>query len=636
MAGAKAVWMAGQHPEPEMIPLLSGDDAQLGDGRGNGSSCFLYTLTALSAIGGFLFGYDTGVIGGAMLILREDWTDFTDQQQTLVVVATMAGCIVAVLVAGPATERFGRQPVILAGSLIFAVGAGLMAVAPDIKALVVGRFVVGVAVGLASMAIPMYIAEVAPPESRGALVTVNNVFITGGQFIACVVDALLSCVDYPRGWRLMLGLGAVPALVQFVGFLFLPESPRWLGAHRGEQAAWQALVAIRGSRRGGVAAKAVQDELRQIMVGVREEASQKQVGFLAACSSPPLRRAMYLGCMLQLIQQLSGINTVMYYCPTIFKLAGYTDATTAIWLTAGVAAVGWVCCMAAVPIVDKVGRRALTLSSLGGVILALGALGGAFSYLHTSSPSCLPLPAAADVLGPGMASSSQCAASDYAACDAHTRCFDCVIAPCCGFCQPAADSTTTTATAARGYCMAGNQSGPFVAWGGCSMADRRVDDEPDTCRQANEQGLVSSGSWGALERSSNGTWSHASCPSSNHLGGWWALIAAGAYVAMFQPGMGPMPWTINAEIYPLHARSMAVSLATLVNWSSNLLVAATFLDLVEWLTPQGAFWTYAAIGALGWAWLYVFLPETAGKSLEEIEQLFGSSVKVVGSGKVVN
>ena len=120
--------------------------------------------------------------------------------------------------------------------MIFIAGSAILCTAETFEMLLVGRAVVGIAVGLASMAVPMYIAEAAPPEKRGTLVTVNNVFVTGGQFVACIVDALFSKVDYPHGWRYMLKLAAAPALVMFFGFLFLPESPRWLAQYKEKSA----------------------------------------------------------------------------------------------------------------------------------------------------------------------------------------------------------------------------------------------------------------------------------------------------------------------------------------------------------------------------------------------------------------
>ena len=262
--------------------------APSGARSGGGGACYLYTLTALSAVGGFLFGYDTGVISGAMLLLVQEF-EFTNREQEQIVSVTLVGCILAALCSSCLTERLGRKPAVLLGSLVFAAGAVVMAVADGLHLLLVGRFIVGLAVGLASMVVPLFIAEAAPPSQRGALVTVNNVFVTGGQFFACVVSALLSKVDYPHGWRFMLGAGALPAVVQFVGFLCMPESPRWLAKYRGEDAARAVLRRIRGTAE-------VEAELEAITASIEADGRSASTGLVEALRSPPLRRAMALGC----------------------------------------------------------------------------------------------------------------------------------------------------------------------------------------------------------------------------------------------------------------------------------------------------------------------------------------------------
>ena len=560
---------------PSTTPLL----LEPADGAGGGG-CYIYLLTALSAIGGFLFGYDTGVVSGAMLLLDKEF-DFTPRQQESIVSITLVGCILAAMCSSVATERLGRQPVIRIGSLIFTAGAVVLAVSQNFATLLVGRFIIGVAVGLASMAVPLYIAEAAPPDKRGTLVTVNNVFVTGGQFIACVVDALFSKVDYPHGWRFMLGLAAVPAVIQFIGFLFLPESPRWLAKHKGAPAARRVLQKIRGTQ-------AVDAELEMIIASIRADQGVASSGLMTALREAPLRRAMALGCMLQLIQQLTGINTVMYYCGTIFVMAGYIDPTLAIWLSAAVSLIGWLFCFLGVVAVERMGRRRLTLTSLAGVIVALVALGGGFKYSEMTSET---------VVG----GSGDCAR--------YSSCFDCVADDTCGFCPSASDA---------GYCVPGNATAPTL---GAAAA---------MCNSTTSAG----------GRNSTRRWFSQStgCPASgrdgSNLGGKISLVATAAYLAAFQPGMGTMPWTINSEIYPLHARSLGVSLATMTNWCSNLLISYTFLDLTRAVTTPGAFWIYAAVGVLGWAWFYCNLPETRGLPLEKIGELFarpGDAVATRGS-----
>jgi SP family myo-inositol transporter-like MFS transporter 13 len=570
-------------------------------------ACWLYGLTFLSAIGGLLFGYDTGVISGAMLLLVAEF-GFTAHQQGLIVSVTLLGCIAAALCASCLTECLGRRPTILLGSVIFAVGAAVMATADGLHMLLVGRFIIGLAVGVASMAVPMYIAEAAPPSQRGTLVTLNNVFVTGGQFVACVVAALLSKVDYPHGWRYMLGGAAIPALVQLVGFLFLPESPRWLAKYRGKESARQVLRQLRGTHDVSV-------ELASILASIDEDSHISSGGSLSCCAAlriRPVRRAMTLGCMLQLVQQLTGINTVMYYCGTIFVMAGFTDPTLAIWLTAGVSFIGWLFCCVGVLAVERLGRRKLTLSSLAVVVFALLALGGGFWYLDRSSAPVIDRggSASANATGDGHHHPSHGHAS-LQGCAEHRSCLECVADSKCGVCYPRHVATAahrSGSASAAGYCvLAGNASAHGPAAGAPLSLCRSLG-----AHHGQQDNSSSGGSF---------TWSDDSCPGSN-TGGKIALGATALYLAGFQPGMGTMPWTVNSEIYPLHARSLGMSCATMTNWGANWLVSYSFLPLTQHVTAPVVFWIYAGIGAIGWLWFACWMPETKGLGLEEIEQLF--------------
>ncbi|XP_006767899.1 PREDICTED: proton myo-inositol cotransporter, partial [Myotis davidii] len=237
-----------------------------------------------------------------------------------------------------------------------------------------GRLVVGLGIGIASMTVPVYIAEVSPPNLRGRLVTINTLFITGGQFFASVVDGAFSYLQ-KDGWRYMLGLAAIPAVIQFFGFLFLPESPRWLIQKGQTQKARRILSQMRGNQ-------TIDEEYDSIKNNIEEE--EKEVGsagpvICRMLSYPPTRRALIVGCGLQMFQQLSGINTVMYYSATILQMSGVEDDRLAIWLASVTAFTNFIFTLVGVWLVEKVGRRKLTFGSLAGttialIILALGFL----------------------------------------------------------------------------------------------------------------------------------------------------------------------------------------------------------------------------------------------------------------------
>lgn len=300
-------------------------------------------LTGVAAIGGFLFGYDTGVISGAMLPIQRAFS-LRPGQEELVVSSTVLAAFAASLVGGSITSSFGRRKAALSAAAVFTIGSTLLGVAWDYSALISGRIIVGIAIGVASLTTPVYIAEVATPSKRGTLVTVNALLVCVGQFVAGMVDGLFDEVSKAWGWRFMLGLAAVPSVAMFVGFLRLPESPRYLVAAGKTGEALDVLRTFRESDR------VANDELAQILdnVGVTDELTSGSAhlsvtsidsGGLNQSSRENLfsrisqmladvatRRALVLGCGIMALQQLSGINTVMYYAASIYEMSEFDGA----------------------------------------------------------------------------------------------------------------------------------------------------------------------------------------------------------------------------------------------------------------------------------------------------------------------
>jgi len=497
---------AGHSREPlnpgneELSKITSNDSGNGGGGRG-----FIFLLTFVASLGGALFGYDTGVVSGAMLEIKSNSTsgvgglDLGDFEQEMVVSITTLGAFVGAVIAGPCSDRFGRLPSLQAASILFVLGAGAMAVAPNYGWLLVGRSIVGLSVGAASHTVPLYLAEVAPSEGRGRLVVFNNIFIVLGQVVASLVDCGFGLGCTSDGWRYMLGIGAVPALGMLAGLLLLPESPRWL-LQRGEtDRARDVLI----KARGGIEIAAIDQEMQEMQQSVATD----QAGaapLWEMLREPGVLRALRLGCFLQAFQQLAGINTLMYYSATILQAGSQSSDLSpcdsknveAICLSAAVAFAQLVGNVAGMFLVDSFGRRTLLLWSTAGVSVCLVLLG---------------------------------------------------------------------------LCFYGEGQSNLAVW---------------------------------------------------------AMVA---YLIVFGVGLSPMPWTVNSEIYPLRVRSTAVSISTGVNWVANYIVSATFLTISTALStdaddgkdhPDGAFWLYAAITAVGWVWLYCYMPETKGKALEEIEELF--------------
>uniref|UniRef100_UPI003AAC6B62 proton myo-inositol cotransporter-like isoform X2 n=1 Tax=Centroberyx gerrardi TaxID=166262 RepID=UPI003AAC6B62 len=533
---------------------------------------FVYVLASFSALGGFIFGYDTGVVSGAMLLLKKEM-NLNALWQELLVSSTMGAAALSALTGGLLNGALGRRICILLASSVFTVGGIVLSVAPDKATLLVGRITIGLGIGVASMTVPVYIAEVSPPHLRGQLVTVNNLFITGGQFIASVVDGAFSYMQHD-GWRYMLGLSVFPAVLQFVGFLFLPESPRWLLQKGRSQEARRVLSQIRGGQ-------SVEEEYDTIRSSIEEEEKQTSGGGLVIwriLNHGPTRRALIVGCGLQMFQQLSGINTVMYYSATILQMSGVRDDKQAIWLASATAAINFLFTLVGVWLVERVGRRKLTLGSISGSGLSLTVLAVGFLLSAQNAP-----PVSLHPLDP---LNSTCTL--YGSCDC------CMLDPACGFCYRENGTRVYDSS-----CIPVNQaSTEHAAWGRCS-------NQTDSL-----------------------LWAYNYCPTSYS---WVVLLGLILYLAFFAPGMGPMPWTVNSEIYPLWARSTSNACSASVNWTFNVLVSLTFLHIAEYLTYYGAFFLYAGLVGLGLLFILGCLPETRGLQLEEIENLFAGPLCSCGA-----
>ncbi|XP_069983960.1 proton myo-inositol cotransporter isoform X3 [Penaeus vannamei] len=530
-----------------------------GGGSGGGTPAAIILLAVFSAIGGFLFGYDTGVVSGAMILVRDEF-ELSTVWHELIVSSTIGAAWLAALAAGPATDRFGRRPVILVASVVFTVGAVVMGAAPEKVTLLIGRIIVGLGIGMASMSVPVYLSESSPADLRGRITVTNNIFITGGQLIASVICGAFSKV--PQGWRYMLGLAALPSVVQLMGFAFMPESPRWLILKGRLEEARQVLQKIRPADAD------IDGEVEAIMDAASNDVEEGNIA--KVFQSAPVRRALFIGCLLQLFQQISGINTVMYYSASIISMAGVRDQSQAIWLAAATSSVNFFGTFIGLWLVERVGRRSLTLGSLLGSTASLLVLALSFQMAYIHSP---------DVLVPS--TTDDCQASNCGVCTSRSE---------CGFCFIGEVSNITNSS-----CVAADHSAfnEMSVSGVCANKTILEDDF-----------AVFAYDW---------------CPYQY---AWISILGLGLYLAFFSPGMGPMPWTINSEIYPGWARSTCTSITTAVNWASNLLVSLTFLTLTEVLLKHGAFYLYMVLAAVGFLTFYFILPETRGVPLENMERLF--------------
>jgi sugar porter (SP) family MFS transporter len=436
---------------------------------------------AIAGLGGLLFGYDTGVIAGALLFIKPEF-DLGSFAQGLVVAAVPIGAVGGAAIAGPAADRYGRRLMILAAAAVFIVGALASAAAPNVDVLVIARVVIGVAIGLASAAAPVYISEVAPPESRGRLVSFFQLAVTIGILVAYLVGLAF---DHSEGWRWMLGLGCVPALALAFGMLRMPQSPRWLVMTGDDFAARATLAKIRVDD-----PDTIDREIGEIKATI-----DAKPGSWSDLLEPVVKAALVVGVGLAILQQVTGINTVIYYAPTIVEFTGVDSSAGSILAAVGVGVINVAFTVLALRLLDRAGRRTLLMIGVSGMSISLFTLGIAF-------------------LGGGGST------------------FDSVL----------------------------------------------------------------------------------------------AIVSLMVFVASFAISLGPIFWLLNAEIYPLKVRSKAAGVGTMANWTFNFIVSLTFLLLIDALGRSGAFWFYGAIGLVTLAFCWFLVPETKGKTLEEIQAVFRARV----------
>jgi sugar porter (SP) family MFS transporter len=318
--------------------------------------------SGITALGGLLFGYDTGVVSGALLFLKNDFGGLSSFEQELVTSLLLVGAAVGALFAGRIADRVGRRLTVLGTALIFIVGVLLAAFTPTFPVLLVARIVIGLAVGAASMVVPLYIGEVAPPRIRGGLVSLNQLAITSGILVSYLADYWLADT---KSWRLMFGLAAIPAVLLFTGMIFQAESPHWLVMRGRDAEARRVLSRLR-------APEEIEPEIAEVH-RVTELEQLRTRDLLGA----KLRPMVAVGVLLAIFQQVTGINTVIYYAPTLLQSAGFgtNGALLANVVNGGV---NVIMTIIAIRLLDRVGRRTLLLAGTAG--MAVGMFLTAFSF----------------------------------------------------------------------------------------------------------------------------------------------------------------------------------------------------------------------------------------------------------------
>ncbi|MGZ3872378.1 MAG: sugar porter family MFS transporter [Mucilaginibacter sp.] len=327
-------------------------------------------IAIIAATGGLLFGFDTGVISGALPFLKQYW-HLSDASIEWITTTVLIGAVIGAVSSGKLSDIIGRKKMIIVNAIIFTVGAIGCAYAPNVEILIIMRIIIGIAIGITSYVVPMYISEISPARVRGALVTLNQLMITLGILLSYITDYWLSNDNNNESWRWMFLVGFVPATILLIGMFFLPETPRWLiGKNRWEEGK-AVLVKLEDE-------DLIDKTLADLKADV--DASSKVKTSAAEVLKPWLRAPLIITVGIFFFQQFSGVNTIIYYSPIIFKIAGIVSNTATIIPAIIIGSVNVLACLLSVFMLDKVGRRKLYFIGMCGMIPSLALLGACFHF----------------------------------------------------------------------------------------------------------------------------------------------------------------------------------------------------------------------------------------------------------------
>lgn len=326
---------------------------------------FAYLVCAVAALSGLLFGFDIAVINGALVFLRDRF-HLSDVETEFAASSLLFGCIAGAAVAGWLSDRYGRRTVLSWSALLFAFSSVGAALPRTFVEFGIARFAGGIAIGAASMLAPLYIAEVSPARIRGRLVSFNQMAIVTGILLAYLINWLLSFAG-PSGWRWMFAVAVIPSLGFFFGLRFVPESPRWLVEQQQDDAALTVLRRIEGDAAA-----------RNLLLEIRESV-QREAGTFRDLLAPALRRPMFLTVSLAILQQITGINTVLFYGSMIWErqLGGHSHST-AIGANVTIGLMNFLATIVALWLIDRSGRKPLLMFSSGCMAVCQLILGIAF------------------------------------------------------------------------------------------------------------------------------------------------------------------------------------------------------------------------------------------------------------------
>ena len=329
---------------------------------------WLYVVAVVASLGGLLSGYDTGVISGALLFINESW-DLADTTQGILVSSVLIGAVIGAATNGILADMFGRKKIIMATAVIFILGSILCAFAPNIYVLIASRIFVGFAVGIVNFVVPLYLSEISPKQLRGTLVSLYQWAITAGILFSYFINAVFAQAVF--NWRWMLFAGVIPGLILFVGMCFMHDTPRWLISKNRDDEAKDVFNKIEPD----IDVEKKVAEVKRTLQSEESKKTTKKFRFKKWMIMP-----FIVGIGIMFAQICTGINTIIYYAPTIFKNAGFESNLSAIYATTGIGIINFLMTIVALYFTDRLGRKPLLYFGLTGVMLSLIALGCGFAF----------------------------------------------------------------------------------------------------------------------------------------------------------------------------------------------------------------------------------------------------------------
>ncbi|CUM52495.1 uncharacterized protein AC631_05634 [Debaryomyces fabryi] len=501
-------------PSPKSSSELLSSESVISDSDARPSK-LIVLITLTSSISGFMFGYDTGYISSALVNIGTDLSNkiLTNGEKEFITSATSLGALIGAIIGGILANLIGRKVVLLGSNVIFVVGTIVQLAAHTVWTMIVGRFILGLGVGIASLISPLMLSELAPSKYRGRLIVTNCMFITGGQMIAYFINWGLTGVN--NGWRISVGLCMVPPVIQFVLFCFLPDTPRFYIMVGRVEEAKRVLSKTHHNPSKAFVNATIQDMIASnSTVPGKNPLIQAWNSIKLIHTNPANFRALILACGLQGIQQFTGFNSLMYFSATIFETIGFHNATA---VSIIIAATNFVFTGVALCIIDKIGRRRILLGAIPCMCISLVLCAIAFHYLGVKFTS------SSDVI-----------------------------------------------VQARG------------------------------------------------------------------ITGWGIVIILGMvwFVASYAIGIGNSAWTGVELFSDVNVRAVGCMYAAATNWAGSLVIASTFLTMLENITPPGTFAFFAGLCCVAFFFVYFLLPEVSGLELEETTEFLANGFNVKASRQI--